>query len=180
MEQVYLNFNLPVDSNSTQTFFKVVQDLLQRGVKKVFLLISSPGGNVDAGISIYNFLKGLPIEINTHNYGSCDSIAALVFCAGKKRYTVNHSRFLIHGIGLTLEKERLDENKLKEIIGSIKNQRETISKIIAQECYKENKDVEKNMLDGIILNSEEAVKYGLATDIKDELVPEGQTVINIG
>jgi len=152
---------------------------MSRGMKKLNLLISSPGGNVDPGIAIYNFLKGLPIEVITHNYGSCDSIASLVFCAGLKRYTISNSRFLIHGIGLTIQNQRFSETALNETINSMKNQRETISKIIAKECNKNLEDVEKDMLQGIILTPEQAIKYGLVTGIKDTLIPVGLNFINV-
>jgi len=179
MSEIYINFNLEINPQSTQALFKIVQEELSKGMNKLFLLISSPGGNVDSGIAIYNFLKGLPIEVITHNYGSCDSIAALVFCAGQKRYTVANSRFLIHGIGVNIQNQRFQEINLREILSSLKNQRETISKIIAKECNKKVEDVEKDMLNGIVLTAEEAIKYGLATEIKDELIPPGINFINV-
>lgn len=179
MSEVYINFNLGVSPESTQSFFKIIQDQLSKGMTKLNLLISSPGGNVEPGIAIYNFLKGLPIEVVTHNYGSCDSIAALVFCAGKERYTVANSRFLIHGIGLTIKDQRFNEIGLKETLDSMKNQRETISKIIAKECNKKVEEVEADMLNGIILSPDEAIKYGLVTKIKDDLIPAGVNFINV-
>lgn len=179
MSEIYLNFNLEISPQSTQALFKIIQEQLSGGMKKLNLLISSPGGNVDPGIAIYNFLKGLPIEVVTHNYGSCDSIAALVFCAGEKRYTVANSRFLIHGISFQAQNQRFDEAALKEFLGSLKNQRETMSKIIAKECGKKVEEVERDMLNGIILNPDGAIEYGLATEIKDELMPSGVNFINI-
>jgi len=93
MLEIYLNFNLQINGQSVQALFKTIQLQLSKGMEKLCLLISSPGGNVDSGIAICNFLKGLPIEVITHNYGSCDSIAALIFCAGRERYTTTNSRF---------------------------------------------------------------------------------------
>lgn len=179
MSEIYLNFNLEINLQSSQALFKIIQEQLAKEMKRLYLLISSPGGNVDPGIAIYNFLKGLPIEVITHNYGSCDSIAALVFCSGIKRYTVNNSRFLIHGIGLTVQNQRFDEINLRETLDSLKNQRETISKIIAKECKKEIGDVEQDMLKGIILTPDQAIKYGLVTEIKDDLIPSGTNFINV-
>lgn len=179
MSEVYINFNLGVSPESAQALFKVVQEQLSKGMKKLNFLISSPGGNVDPGIAIYNFLRGLPIEVITHNYGSCDSIAALVFCSGEERYTVTNSRFLIHGIGLTVQNQRFNEINLRETLDSLKNQREIISKIIAKECNKKLEDVERDMLNGIVLNPDEAIKYGLVTKIKDELIPAGINFINV-
>lgn len=179
MSEIYLNFNLEINPQSTQALFKIIQDQISKGMRKLNLLISSPGGFVDSGIAVFNFLKGLPIEVVTHNYGSCDSIAALVFCAGLKRYTVCNSRFLIHGISLPIQNQVLNETSLKELTNSLKNNRETISKIISKTCNKKVEDVEKDMLQGIILNPEEAVGYGLVTEIKDNLIPTGVNFINV-
>ncbi len=38
------------------------------------LLLSSPGGSVFHGLSVYNFLKGAPFEVYTYNFGSVDII----------------------------------------------------------------------------------------------------------
>ncbi|OGZ72382.1 MAG: hypothetical protein A2998_01185 [Candidatus Staskawiczbacteria bacterium RIFCSPLOWO2_01_FULL_37_25b] len=179
MSEVYVNFNLEINPASAQAFFKIIENQLSSGMKELNLLISSPGGNVDSGIAIYNLLKGLPIEVTTHNYGSCDSIASLIFCAGIKRYTVNNSRFLIHGIGITIQNQRFNESQLSETLNSIKNQRGTISKIIAKECKKKLEDVENDMLRGIILTPQEAIDYGLVTEIKDGLIPRGINFINV-
>lgn len=143
MSDIYINFNLEISPESTQALFKIIQDQLSKGMKKLYLLISSPGGNVNPGIAIYNFLKGLPIEVITHNYGNCDSIATLLFCSGKERYTVSNSRFLIQGIGITIQNKRFNETNLIETLDSLKNQRETMSKIIAKECKKKIEDVEQ-------------------------------------
>ena len=180
MSEVYLNFNLDVNPLSIQALFKVVQEQLGHGMKKLNLLISSPGGNVDPGIAVYNFLKGLPIEVTTHNYGSCDSIAALIFCTGIRRFTVSNSRFLIHGLSLPINQGQVfSETSLSESLNSLKNQRETIAKIIAKECKRKLEDVEKDMLHGIILAPEEAMKYGLVTEIKNDLIPAGVNFINV-
>ncbi|MCX5668890.1 MAG: ATP-dependent Clp protease proteolytic subunit [Candidatus Omnitrophica bacterium] len=179
MSEIYLNFNLRIDTQSAQALFKVIQEQLSKGMKKLCLLISSPGGYVDPGIAIYNFLKGLPIEVNTHNYASCDSIAGVVFCAGLKRYTVSNSRFLIHGISITYQNQQFNETGLQEACNSLRNQRETMSKIIAKECNKKVEDVEKDMLQGIILAPEDATKYGLVSEVRDKLIPDGINFINV-
>ena len=53
---------------------QVVDKKLSQGARKMGLLISTPGGDVFQGLSAYNYLKGIPLEITTHNFGSADSI----------------------------------------------------------------------------------------------------------
>jgi ATP-dependent protease ClpP protease subunit len=66
------------------------------GTADLTLCLCSDGGDVTAGIGLFNFLKMLPIAVNTHCFGICGSIAATILLAGKKRTTAPISRFTLH------------------------------------------------------------------------------------
>ena len=46
--------------------------------------IGSYGGDVAAGIVLYNYLKSLPFEVMTHNIGEVSSSAILFYLGGTK------------------------------------------------------------------------------------------------
>ena len=97
------------------------------------LLISSPGGNVSAGVPGYNFSKGIPAELITCNFGDAYSIAVVLLCASSKRLCTPHARFLLHGIGIDVTAPtRLDEHSLDECIKGLRLDRETIASIIVE------------------------------------------------
>lgn len=60
--------------------------------------IHSIGGCVYDGLAIYNYLKGLEQEVNTHSSGLVASIASIIFLAGAKatRNISTTDSFLIH------------------------------------------------------------------------------------
>jgi len=98
-ETVYLNFHQGVDLQSVNRFMTLSTQILQQyQPQQLCILLSSGGGSVDSGVTLYNFLRGLPCEIVTHNIGSIDSIANAVFLAGKLRYATKISTFLFHGV----------------------------------------------------------------------------------
>lgn len=177
---VYIKFFVGIDPNSVTKLTRAVQEKLKEGVERFVILISSPGGSVFAGLSGYSFLKGIPAEVFTHNFGSADSIATVLFCAGSRRFCVPHARFLLHGIGFDVASPtRFDEKILDERIKSLKIDRENISRVIADNTGKPLAEVEKDILDGTVLNSEQALKYGLVHEIKTELFEKGAEVIEI-
>lgn len=94
----YIKFFAPVMQESINALMQVVDKKLSQGARKMGLLISTPGGDVFQGLSAYNYLKGIPLEITTHNFGSADSIGVVLFCAGSRRLCVPHARFLLHGV----------------------------------------------------------------------------------
>jgi ATP-dependent Clp protease protease subunit len=116
----------------------------------------------------------------THNFGSVDSVAIVLFCAGSKRFCVPHARFLLHGIGLDVPAgARLDEKLLDEKMKSLQIDRENISRVIADNCGKKMEEVDKDMLTGTVLNPEQAENYGLVHEIKSPLFEQGAEVIDI-
>ena len=177
---VYIRFFSPVNADTVNKLMSVIQQKLSEGVGRFVLLISSPGGDVHSGLSAYNFLKGIPAEIITHNFGSADSISSVIYCAGSKRFSVPHARFLLHGVssgfgaGMALEEKQLEE-RLK----SLRIDTENIAKVIAANVKKSEAEVKRDMLDRTTLNSEQAIEYGLAHEIKSELVEPGAEIISI-
>jgi ATP-dependent protease ClpP protease subunit len=91
MKETYVRFMAPVLPVTIDQLMKVVDKKLHDKYERLNLLISSPGGSVFHGLSVYNFLKGAPIEIHTYNFGSVDSIGVVIYCAGSKRYSVPHA-----------------------------------------------------------------------------------------
>jgi len=180
-DQITIRFIAEVNQQSANALIGIIENKLREGVKKFKILISSPGGTVFHGISIYNFLKGIPAEIETHNFGTVDSIASVIFCAGSKRYSVSNARFLIHSVAWgTPGPARFEEKQLKEQIKGLEIDRENIAKIIAENCKKKKNEVEKIMFEGTTFTPEQAKKFGLIDEIKDSLILEGENVIGIG
>lgn len=62
----------------------VIEQVGSQKGKNIHVMIDSVGGDLDEGVSIYNYLKGLP-NVTTECSGSCASAASIVFMAGKKR-----------------------------------------------------------------------------------------------
>jgi ATP-dependent protease ClpP protease subunit len=109
-----INWIVPIDANSVNQMILIVQSQVKLGRKNFIFLISSQGGEVLSGLTAYNFLHGLNVNITTFNMGQVDSAANLVFCAGDHRYALPTSRFLLHSSfmlmppGMMLNAEFLD------------------------------------------------------------------------
>ena len=179
-DTVYIKFSQWVDFNSIEKMTRLVLEQLENGIEHFVLLMSSPGGNVHAGISGYNFLNGIPAEVVTHNYGSVGSIAAVLFCAGLKRYSVPHATFILHGVTLDVKAHlKLNEKTLKEQMSSMKAEREIMSRVLSDATGRDHTQVERDILEGIVLNSEQALEYGIVHEVKTELFEKGAKVLEI-
>jgi ATP-dependent protease ClpP protease subunit len=180
IHNIVIKFFAPVIPESVAALMQIIDQKIRQGAKKLSLLISTPGGDVFHGLSVYNYLKGAPIEVETHNFGSVDSIGVVLFCAGSKRYSVPHARFLLHGVQVNIAQAMsMEEKQLEEMLKGLKIDMRNIARVIADTIGKDENSVFQDMLDRTTLNPEEAVKYGLVHEIKSSLFDVGSEVISI-
>lgn len=172
MKEAYIRFMAPVMPQTSDQLFRIIDQKVAQKYEKIHLMLSSPGGSVFHGISIYNFLRGAPIEVDTYNFGSVDSIGVILFCAGKHRCSVPHARFLIHGVRFNFSgNASFDEKQLEEHLKSVKIDQTNIARVISDTTSKPLHKVEDDMNNRITLSPTEAKDYGLVHEIKSALFP---------
>ncbi|HQL65298.1 MAG TPA: ATP-dependent Clp protease proteolytic subunit, partial [bacterium] len=177
---VVIKFFAPVMDASINALMNAVDQKIKEGISKFTILISSPGGSVFHGLSAYNYLRGIPAEITTHNFGSVDSIGVVIFCAGTRRLSVPQARFLLHGVSVGFrQNEGLEEKQLEERLKGLRIDMENIAKVIALNTNKNPEDIISAMLERTALNPEQALSWGLVHDIIGDLYPSGSEVISI-
>lgn len=177
---VVVKFFAPVVDVTINALMNAIDQKMKQGVTDFTILISSPGGSVFHGLSAYNYLRGLPITVTTHNFGSVDSIGVVLYCGGSKRLSVPQARFLLHGVSSNFrQNQRLEEKKLEERLKGLQSDVQNIAKVIAANTGKDLKEVTDAMLERITLNPEEARSWGLVHEIKSDLFQAGSELISI-
>ena len=79
----YVSFLADVNPFTAQALLAVCADLANKRVQTVYLMLSTPGGQVREGMAIYNTLRAMPFKLITHNMGNVDSIGNVIFLAGE-------------------------------------------------------------------------------------------------
>jgi ATP-dependent Clp endopeptidase proteolytic subunit ClpP len=181
MNELYIRFMAPVIPQTVAQLFQVLDHSTQTKVERVHLLLSSPGGSVFHGLSVYNFLKGAPFDVHTYNFGSVDSIGVVIYCAGSRRLSVPHARFLIHPVQFSIKgNAAFDEKQLEEHLKGLKIDQENIARVIADTSGKSLHRVEEDMIARTTLSPTQAKDYGLLHEIQSSLFPVDATPAVIG
>ena len=127
----YVSFSAEINQTTTEGLLAAVAELTMKGVTTIYLMLSTSGGNVMNGMTIYNVLRALPIKVITHNVGNVDSIGNVIFLAGSDRYATKHSTFMFHGVAFnTTGAESVDEKLLRERMGLVKAEHKRIASIV--------------------------------------------------
>jgi ATP-dependent Clp protease, protease subunit len=177
LRECFIRFMAPVHAMTADSLLRAIDRRISQGVDRINLLIATPGGTVFHGLSIYNYLRGAPVEVHTYNFGSVDSIGVVLFCAGSMRFSVPHSRFLIHGVRMNFSGQiSMDEKQLDEHQKSLDIDQRNIARVIASTCEKTEDQVMEKMQDRTTFDPEEAKLFGLVHEIKSDLVTAGADI----
>lgn len=139
--------------------------------KPIDIYINSHGGLVDAGLMIYDMLKGMKTEVNLHCIGIAASMAAVILAGGKKghRFILPHSKTMIH--------EPLIANGVGGSATSIQHTAESIMEtkkltvsLLAKDTGRKEKEIANAVSFDNYMNSEESIAFGLCDSIEYELV----------
>jgi len=133
--------------------------------------VNSPGGDVTAGLAIYDTMQFVAPEVSTVCIGRAASMGAVLLAGGAKgkRYSLPHSRIMIHqpwgGIGGTaadIERQAEEALTLKKML----------NEIIVAHTGRSLADVEKDTDRDKNMSPQEAKEYGLIDDVITTLKKE--------
>jgi ATP-dependent Clp protease, protease subunit len=176
----YIVFIAEVNTVTTGKLRTAITDAANSG-NDIYLLISSVGGNVTEGLNISAFMRTLPVGITTHNIGQTDSIANVIFAAGKTRYANTNASFLFHGVLMTYQNQSFIESQLEEQYKIVKRLRENIAAVFAAYCGITVADAESLMVSGAtILGAQEALVKLIVHGVSDAAIPPNSNVVSIG
>lgn len=179
---IYINYVDKIDNLRVKHIMAIVSQIVAKEKPDVlYFLFASRGGEVDAGIALYNFLKSLPLEIVMHNIGSIDSIANVVFVAGKKRYATPHATFLFHGVVITinLPQTNLSLPQINEIRDRILKNHRTIAGIICENSKMEEDEIKRLFSQGETKDVDFALKKGIINKVKPAQIPQDALFVSI-
>ena len=154
---------------------KIIDQLIKydkKSNKDILLLIDSPGGDIDATLSIYQIIQLLRCNVATLALSNAASAAAVLLACGKlgKRMVMEHSIVMLHDISqelsedyhrcleselisLRISKKILNEMLLKQ---NIKNPEQFLK---AEATYMYGKEaVDNKLADHVITNLTEVLK----------------------
>ncbi|WP_185873869.1 ATP-dependent Clp protease proteolytic subunit [Blattabacterium cuenoti] len=132
--------------------------------KDIQIYINCPGGDVHAGLGIYDTMQIIEPDVATICTGIAASMAAVLLCSGvkNKRSGLKHSRIMIHQpIGGTHGQASDIEITVREILKLKRELYEILSIHSGSPIEKIEKDSDRDYW----MTSEEAKKYGMIDEV---------------
>jgi len=132
--------------------------------KDINFYINSPGGLVTSGLAVYDTLQYIKPDVTTVCIGQAASMGALLLAAGAagKRYSLPHSRILIHQPMGGFQGQASDiEIQAKEIL----RMKETLNQILVRHTGKNLDQIKQDTDRDYFLSGAEAKDYGIVDHV---------------
>ncbi len=175
---VYGIFTAEIVPNTVESLIQTLSKIAQENIPEVYLALSTPGGNVAQGITLYNFLLGTPFKLTIHNIGNVDSIGNAVFLAADERFACARSTFMFHGVGFDREAGRFEEKQLREMLDGISADQRRIGDIITERTGIPQNEVDGFFREAQTKTAEFACDRGIVNDIREFNLPGGVPVFS--
>ncbi len=134
--------------------------------KAISLYINSPGGSISAGMAIYDTMNYIKCDVSTICVGMAASMGAFLLSSGAKgkRFCLPNSEVMIHQplISGGLSGQQTDITIHAKYL---EKTRETLEKIMADNCGKSYEQLHKDCERDNFLSAEEACAYGLVDKV---------------
>lgn len=155
-----------IDDEMADRFLQQLLYLEGMSEEPVTVYINSPGGEVNAGLMIYDLIQGSRMDIRLVCAGMAASMAALLLAGGTRgnRYIFPHSKIMIHeplianGVGGSA-------TSIRNISDSILETRDILNGLLAEHTGKSIEEINRATEYDHFMNAEEAIQFGICDQI---------------
>lgn len=155
----------PIDDNVANIIIAQMLFLQMEDAKKdISLYINTPGGSVTSGLAVYDTMQFVKCDVSTYCVGQATSMGAVLLAGGTKgkRYTLPHSRIMIHQPWGGAQGQAADISiQAKEILRLRDRLNEIISKHTGQKLERIQKDSDRDFF----MSAVEAKDYGIVDEV---------------
>lgn len=155
----------PIDDNIANVVIAQMLFLQMEDVNKdISLYVNTPGGEITAGLAIYDTMQFVKCNVATYCVGQAASMGALLLCAGHKgkRFALPNSRIMIHqpwgGVQGSAEDISRQANEILRL-------REKVNDILSRHTGKTIENIRKDTDRDYFMSAHEAKEYGIVDEV---------------
>ena len=131
----------------------------------IHVFIDSPGGEVKAGLMMYDIIQSCPAPMRMYCRGMAYSMAALLFASGR------HGRYLLPNSELMLHEPLLgnavhgNASSIRSVSEQLLEARDKLNRLLARHTGRTEQEIEEACRYDHFFSAEECVAFGLADAI---------------
>ncbi len=155
-----------INQESACDFMKKILFLNREDTNRpIDVLINSPGGEIDAGMLMYDVIQGSRAPIRLYCTGEAFSMAAVILAGGEHgRYILPHSRVMLHEPRL-LDGVSGSASSVQSVSENLLETKRKMNRILAGHTGKSEEEIEEAARYDHFFSARESVDFGLADEV---------------
>lgn len=157
-------FGCDVDTESANMLVAELISLDHENHEPIWMLINSPGGSVSDGFGLIDVMRAIQSPINMLVTGMAGSMAAFILCSGElgRRYVMPHSTIVLHQPFGKAEGQASD---VQNFAREMDRYKDMLFGLVTKATKKTRAKIQKDLDRDLLLDSQEAINYGIADEI---------------
>lgn len=156
-----------IEENMAESIVAQLLYLSAQSDEDIQLYINSYGGDVTAGMAIYDTMQHIKCDVQTVCVGKAMSMGAVLLSGGTKgkRFVLPHSTVMLHqalggvkGQSSDVDIEAAELHRTKDML----------NEILSRNCGKKMEEIVRDTDRNFYLHGKEAVEYGVADKVMGE------------
>lgn len=147
-----------------KAFVEGLQAMVSAGPGDITIRINSPGGDVGAGMTIYNALRAVKNRVVCRVEGYAYSMASVIALAGRETQMSDVGQFMVHN---PTTMAWGGQKEMERAIAALKTARSTLIKAYSKKTGKSDAEIEALMDETTFMTAEEAKEFGFVDSILD-------------
>lgn len=168
-----ITFLAPISDHTISHLIDLTHTAQTEGSAEIHLHISSPGGRLYAAFTAYNFLRSLHLPFYTHNIGSIESTALMLYLASDCRSISPNCKFVLDNFEWTFPNVHVRLAELEEAHNLLSFDVQTYVRIFEERTAK-GYDVAACLSGAsVVMSPDDAAKAGIVNEsVSSPVIPE--------
>jgi ATP-dependent Clp protease protease subunit len=174
-------FAADIDEASVAATVAHLDGLADRDVTRVVLMLHTLGGNINAGMRLYERLRAVPFTLVTHGVGVVASMGVPIYLAGEERLAGPACEFLLHRATFTAQEgKEFDIPLLEERLAMLEANEQRTRSVYEDRTPLTGAQVDALKAADTAMGAHEAMGHGIVHEIRPFEVPPGVSMVMIG
>lgn len=152
-------------SITSQLSKRLELDIISKTNKEIYLYINCNGGDLETACGFYDWVRFINLPLVTIAHGIVASAGLIIFLAGKKRYSLEHTRFYLHQIKQPIVEGNYDVDETRYFAESMKDYHNMYLELLQSNCKLSQAVLQTHMARNKYFGSELAEDFGIVDKI---------------
>lgn len=175
----YYGFTGAIEPATATRIAAALNHAVNQGYEEIYLCLSSTGGYVADGLYLYNHIRGLPVKVTINNTGTVMSIATAIYVSAEVRHCSRHGIFMLHPTQMPAINSSMQAEQLQSALTAALADDQRTEDILRERAGIPEATLNDRLFKEVYITANQAVEFGLAHDIVEFALPEGDEIIQI-